>query len=107
MIFLGERGPVFAGAANGKAAKWLLEHYDAETCEACFADLESQKWRTVAVTWITVAKEIPQWINRRVRTKAKSRLGEWDGVESPNPFEGMTEDEIVERCRQDLGYYKD
>lgn len=108
MAFLGDRGPIFSGAANGKAVKWLLHHYSADICEACFADLESQQWRATAISWITVAKEIAQWANRRARDTAKAHFGEWDGVDRyVDEFVGMNEEEKLAKIRRQMGYQKD
>lgn len=98
MDYLGKRGHVFAGAKEGKAVKWLLQHYDADSCELCFADLESQKWRTTAISWTTVAKEIAQWILRRQAANDRAQVGKWDGVET------RIETPSDEQIRADLGY---
>lgn len=54
-------GPIPDGAAQGKAVKWLLEHYAADDCEACWTWLANQSWRQTRISWLTVKSEIGAW----------------------------------------------
>jgi hypothetical protein len=65
-------GPISDGGAQGKAIKWLLSHYDAETCIRCLGSLKSEDWRKTRVSWLTVEKEIGDWLLRQ-EPKAKKR----------------------------------
>lgn len=67
-------GPIANTMIQAKAIGWLLDHgYDAEQCISCLDYLltdKSQKWRTTAVTWLTVQKEIGGWLKRNGATEA-------------------------------------
>jgi hypothetical protein len=67
MDFLEKRiGPVPEPGRERAAIKWLLTNgYDPATCEACLVALESEMWRTNAVTWVTVKNQIGAWSRRR------------------------------------------
>lgn len=58
-------GPISDGAAQGKAIKWLLSHFDEKTCVECLDALRKEDWRTTRVSWLTVQKEIGAWLTRR------------------------------------------
>lgn len=66
MAWLEERiGPLATPGREGKALKWLSERtYSEEECKGCLEYLLGQEWRTTAVTWVTVQKEIGNWVRR-------------------------------------------
>jgi hypothetical protein len=51
-------GGIPDAGAQGAAIKWLLTRYTPEQCEAEYANLRTQDWRSTPVTWLTVKKHI-------------------------------------------------
>lgn len=55
-------GPLPKPGNETKALNWLFEHgYDRSECERCLEWLLSQRWRTTAITWVTVRDQIGNW----------------------------------------------
>lgn len=74
MSFLARQiGAIPNTGAQAKAAGWLLDQgYEMETLRDCLIYLTkhpSQQWRTTAVTWQTVQKEIGPWSKKNARTE--------------------------------------
>lgn len=68
-------GAISDGAAQGKAIKWLLEHgYNEQQAVECLDALRSEEWRTTRVSWLTVQKEIGDWLSRRAAPKKERGL---------------------------------
>jgi uncharacterized protein YdaU (DUF1376 family) len=67
MSALQERfGAISDGAAQGKAAKWILEHgYTVEQSIECLDALRTEDWRQGRVSWLNVQKEIGSWLARQ------------------------------------------
>lgn len=66
------KGPIPDGAAQGGAVKWLLEHYAADSCIACYESFLGDDWRA-KVSWLTVKSEIGSWLSRNGNGHAKSQ----------------------------------
>ena len=67
-------GPIPKPTAEGAAAKWLLEAgYSIEVCLACLEALSQEKWRTNAVTWMTVKSQIGAWTRKNEIPTADSQ----------------------------------
>lgn len=61
-------GKIPDGRAQAGAAKWLLDAgHSPDDCVACLDALFTEEWRTAAVSWLTVKKEIGAWKLRRNR----------------------------------------
>lgn len=59
-------GPRKDQKGQGAAIKWLLGNkYTVDQCESCWKYLAAQEWRTTAVTWMTVVKEIGSWLAKQ------------------------------------------
>lgn len=56
-------GPIANGGKEGKAVKWLLEHYSVDECIRCF-DYLTNEW-TAQVSWTHVASHIGAFIGRQ------------------------------------------
>ena len=66
MGFLNQRNGAIANPGKaGKDAKWLLENFTPEQCEACFDHVASQTWRDTAVDWCTVRREIGTFVKKQ------------------------------------------
>lgn len=72
-------GSIANGAKEGKAVKWLLEHYDPVECIECFDFLAAEPWRTAQVSWVTVSSHIGAFLNKgngngQVKTASERRV---------------------------------
>ena len=57
-------GAISNGGQQGKAVKWLLEHYDPVECIECFDFLAGEEWRTAQVSWVTVQSQMGSFLAR-------------------------------------------
>lgn len=55
--------------AQGAAVKFLLKNFTPEDCEAVYAEMYSEQWRTTPVSWLQVQKEIGSRLKRRGETQ--------------------------------------
>lgn len=56
-------GPLPKLGNQTKALNWLFENgYERDECKRCLEWLLSQKWRTTAITWVTVRDQIGNWV---------------------------------------------
>lgn len=66
MTALQERtGAISDGAAQGKAVKWLLQHYTVSQSVECLDALMAEDWRKGRVSWLNVQKEIGSWLAKQ------------------------------------------
>jgi hypothetical protein len=69
-------GAIPDGAAQGKAAKWLLEHgYTVEQCVECLEALLAESWRSHRISWLTVQKEIGTFLAKGRQHGLNARYG--------------------------------
>jgi hypothetical protein len=69
-------GAIPDGAAQGKAAKWLLEHgYMVEQCVECLEALLAESWRSHRISWLTVQKEIGTFLAKGRQHGLNARYG--------------------------------
>lgn len=58
-------GPVPSHSKEGKALKWLFDHeYEPNEIKKCLGYILTEDWRTHAITWVTVQREIGRWRQR-------------------------------------------
>ena len=74
---------------EARALTWLIENHTEQDILDCFNYLKSEEWRTTAVTWQTVQKEIGQWLERRKHAdepkKRTPTIRERLGIIIPDP----------------------
>jgi len=91
MVFLSVEngGTLPCRPREARALTWLIENHTEQDILDCFNFLKSEEWRTTAVTWQTVQKEIGQWLERRKQVdgpkKRTPTIRERLGIIIPDP----------------------
>jgi len=96
---IAHNGPLSNRSVQTKAVKWLLENYDPVECEDCLRYLFSEDWRTEAVTWVTVQKQIGNWKRRGSPAKYEPQNGAANGRQTAAEQRATAYDQSFEYLR--------